>query len=236
MGRRLPDVGNDRLSWGRSRQHRNYTYISFDNAVVRNGARADPLGFVADLPERVILDEIQRVPDLFEAIKIEVDRHRVPGRFVLTGSTNVLLLPDLSESLAGRLQIVRLHPLAQYELATRDAPSPTDAGFLHTLFGDGFAIRQTERLGERLPVTGLPVVWCFMTAKPAFVLAIAFMLYRFDDCGRRLECYRRSHNGIRYMHMNRLLPSCGGLATIRPIVSSRAARPAPFPIPEGSYR
>ena len=140
----------DRLGPGGSPQHRDYTYISFDDAGVREGARADPLGFVADLPERVVLDEIQRIPNLFEAIKVEVDRRRVPGRFVLTGSTNVLLLPQLSESLAGRLQVVRLHPLAQYELAARSAASPPEAGFLHALYGDGFAVRRTERLGERL--------------------------------------------------------------------------------------
>ena len=140
----------DRFSWGWPRRNRDYTYISFDDTAVREGARADPLGFVAELPERVILDEVQRIPDLFEAIKIEVDRRRVPGRFVLTGSTNVLLLPQLSESLAGRLQIVRLHPLAQHELAPRSAASPPDAGFLHALFGDGFAVHRTERLGERL--------------------------------------------------------------------------------------
>ena len=133
-----------------SRLHRDYTYLSFDDVVVREGARSDPRGFVADLPERVILDEVQHVPELFEAIKIEVDRHRTPGRFVLTGSTNVLLLPKLSESLAGRLQIVRMHPLAQVELAARSAASPSDSGFLRALFGDGFAIRQSERLGDRL--------------------------------------------------------------------------------------
>lgn len=142
--------GDGRTSRGWPRQHRDYTYISFDDAGVREGARADPLGFVADLPERVILDEIQRIPDLFEAIKVEVDRRRIPGRFLLTGSTNVLLLPQLSESLAGRLQIVRLHPLAQHELAARSVASPPDAGFLHALFGDGFAVHRTERLGERL--------------------------------------------------------------------------------------
>ena len=75
------------------------------------------MGFVADLPERVILDEVQRVPALFSALKMEVDRRRVPGRFVLAGSTNVLLVPKLSDSLAGRMQVVRLHPLAQCELA-----------------------------------------------------------------------------------------------------------------------
>lgn len=140
------------LSWRVSQKHRDYTYISFDDAVARNGARADPMGFVADLPERVILDEVQRVPGLFEAIKIEVDRQRVPGRFILTGSTNVLLIPTLSESLAGRMQIVRLHPLAQYELVARltSVDSYSGTGFLNALFGDGFEVRQTERLGEQL--------------------------------------------------------------------------------------
>ena len=133
-------LGGDRLGLGWSPQHRDYTYISFDNVGVREGARADPLGFVADLPEHVVLDEIQRIPDLFEAIKVEVDRRRVPGRFILTGSTNVLLLPQLSETLAGRLQVVRLNPLAQYELASRSAASTPEAGYLHALFGDGFAV------------------------------------------------------------------------------------------------
>ena len=63
-------------------RNRDYAYISFDNAVVRDGARADPIGFVADLPERIILDEVQHVPSLFEALKMEVDRRRAPGRYM----------------------------------------------------------------------------------------------------------------------------------------------------------
>ena len=159
------------LSLGVSRQHRDYAYISFDDAVVRDGARADPAGFVADLPERVILDEIQRVPELFAAIKMEADRRRVPGRFILTGSTNVLLVPNLSESLAGRLQIVRLHPLAQYELAARSVPpdSRSGAGFLNALFEDGFEVRQTARLGgqliERIVAGGFPAALVRPTAR-----------------------------------------------------------------------
>ncbi len=137
--------GEDRVSWGVSQQRRDYKYITFDDAVVRDGAQADPMGFVADLPERVILDEIQRVPNLFSAIKLEVDRRRRPGRFILIGSTNVLLIPALSDSLAGRLQVVPLHPLAQSELAVESG-----TGFLDALFGDGFEIRQNERLGTRL--------------------------------------------------------------------------------------
>lgn len=137
--------GEDRMSWGVSRQQRDYRYITFDDAVVRDGAQADPMGFVADLPERVILDEIQRVPNLFSAIKLEVDRRRRPGRFILIGSTNVLLIPALSDSLAGRLQVVPLHPLAQSELAVQSGTV-----FLDALFGDGFEVRQTGRLGARL--------------------------------------------------------------------------------------
>lgn len=137
--------GENRLSWGVSQQRRDYKYITFDDAVVRDGAQADPMGFVADLPERVILDEIQRVPSLFSAIKLEVDRRRRPGRFILIGSTNVLLIPALSDSLAGRLQVVPLHPLAQSELAVEPGTV-----FLDALFGDGFEVRQTERLGKQL--------------------------------------------------------------------------------------
>ena len=122
----------------------------FDDPVTRDGARADPTGFVADLPERVILDEVQRVPELFEAIKISVDRRRAPGRFLLTGSTNVFLVPQLSDSLAGRIEIVPLHPLTQFELTGQSNRSRPDANFLNTLFGDGFPIFQCERLGRQL--------------------------------------------------------------------------------------
>ena len=62
-----------------------YSYLSFDDDVVRAGAEADPMGFVAGLPERVVLDEVQRVPALFTALKLEVDRRRTPGRFVPHG-------------------------------------------------------------------------------------------------------------------------------------------------------
>ncbi len=124
----------------------NYTYLTFDDAVTRAGAEADPVGFVADLPEQVILDEVQRVPGLFAALKVAVDRRRVPGRFLLTGSSNVLLVPALSDSLAGRMETLPLHPLTQCELEG----SSTSTGFLDALFGGGFGTRRTERLGRNL--------------------------------------------------------------------------------------
>jgi predicted AAA+ superfamily ATPase len=133
---------------------RGYAYFSFDDAVTLAAAVGDPVGFIADLPERVILDEVQRTPGIFSALKSAVDRRRLPGRFLLTGSANVLLLPTLAESLAGRMGILRLHPLAQCELAGR-LPR-----FLDTLFAGAFRTRKAERLGnalaERIAAGGYP--------------------------------------------------------------------------------
>lgn len=90
-------------------------YISFDDQNLLDAAKNDPLGFVHGLPQSVILDEVQRVPELMPAIKTAVDRQRTPGRFLLTGSANLLLLPRVQESLAGRMEIVQLHPLSEME-------------------------------------------------------------------------------------------------------------------------
>ena len=121
-----------------------FGYLSFDDPVACEVAAADPVGFVADLGPRMILDEVQRVPSLFRALKVAVDRDRRPGRFLLTGSSNVLLLPKLSDSLAGRMGILRLHPLSQCEL------NASPASFLSSLFEAGFKTRTTERLGPVL--------------------------------------------------------------------------------------
>ena len=82
-----------------------FSYLSFDDDVLRASAQTDPMGFVADLPGKTVLDEIERVPALFTALKAAIDRDRKPGRFILTGSANVLLLPKLADSLAGRMEI-----------------------------------------------------------------------------------------------------------------------------------
>ncbi len=93
------------------------SYLTLDDEAVLRTARADPAGFIAALPGPVILDEIQKAPGLMPAIKISVDHDRRPGRFLLTGSANLLLLPTLSESLAGRMEILQLHPLTESEKA-----------------------------------------------------------------------------------------------------------------------
>lgn len=123
---------------------RDYSYITFDDDVQLAAALGDPVGFIGDLPEKCILDQVQRAPTLFSAIKSSVDRRRNPGRFILTGSANVLLVPKLADSLAGRMEILRLYPLAQCELAR----SP--ATFLESVFSKSFQVRQWDRLGASL--------------------------------------------------------------------------------------
>lgn len=121
-----------------------HAYVTFDDDTQLAAATSDPVGFVAGLPAKVILDEVQRVPQLFLALKAAVDRDRRPGRFILTGSSNVLLLPKLADSLAGRMEILRLHPLSQCELAR------VRSGFLDSLFSGRFPHRHHERLGPDL--------------------------------------------------------------------------------------
>ncbi|MGH7165038.1 MAG: ATP-binding protein [Nitrospiraceae bacterium] len=94
-------------------------YLTLDDAAVLAAARHDPAGFVAGLEGPVVLDEIQRAPELFPALKAKVDRDRRPGRFLLTSSANVTLLPWFTESLAGRMEVLTLWPLSQGELEER---------------------------------------------------------------------------------------------------------------------
>ncbi|MGH2626012.1 MAG: ATP-binding protein, partial [Anaerolineales bacterium] len=94
-------------------------YIPLDNAEYFAAAKGDPAGFVRGLPRPVVLDEVQRVPEVLLPIKVEVDRDRRPGSFLLSGSADVLLLPQVSESLAGRMETITLWPLSQGELEGR---------------------------------------------------------------------------------------------------------------------
>jgi uncharacterized protein len=103
-------------------------YLTFDNTNLLAAAKGDPSGFVSGLTTPVTLDEVQHVPEIFPAIKLAVDRKRESGRFLLTGSADVLLLPGLSESLAGRMEVLTLWPFSQGEMAG------TREHFIDTLF------------------------------------------------------------------------------------------------------
>jgi len=92
------------------------TVVTLDDQGTREAARRDPHGFIAGLRGPVLIDEVQLVPDLIYAVKQAVDEDPTPGRFLLTGSTNVLTAPRISESLAGRVRMIELWPLCQSEI------------------------------------------------------------------------------------------------------------------------
>lgn len=94
-------------------------YVTLDDATVLSAAAASPLTFLEGLPDQVVIDEIQRAPELFLAIKQLVDQDRRPGRFLLTGSANAMTLPKVADSLAGRMEIHTLWPLSQGEIEGR---------------------------------------------------------------------------------------------------------------------
>lgn len=93
-------------------------YFSLDDPALLAAVQADPLGFVNRL-DRAIIDEVQRAPQLLMALKLVIDQDRRPGRFLLTGSANLMALPHISDSLAGRVEILNLLPLSHSELARR---------------------------------------------------------------------------------------------------------------------
>ena len=92
-------------------------YITFDDASILSAALNNPYDFISGYSENLVIDEVQRAPEIFLTLKNFVDKNRKPGKFILTGSANVLLLPKISESLAGRMEILRLFPLAQNEIS-----------------------------------------------------------------------------------------------------------------------
>jgi uncharacterized protein len=92
------------------------TILSLDETATRDAASRDPGGFIAELPGPVLIDEVQHVPDLLLEIKRAVDRDTTPGRFLLTGSANILTSKKIKDALTGRIETLNLWPLAQSEI------------------------------------------------------------------------------------------------------------------------
>lgn len=126
MGAR--QVGKSTLTTVVSEQDHPARLLTLDDRGTREAALADPTGFVAGLEPAVVIDEVQRAPDLLLAIKEAVDRDRRPGRFLLTGSANVLSNRKVKDAMTGRMEIVRLWPLSQAEIHS------TDTNFVDALY------------------------------------------------------------------------------------------------------
>ncbi|MBO3751310.1 ATP-binding protein [Streptosporangiaceae bacterium NEAU-GS5] len=110
-----------------------------DDPLTLQAALSDPSGFV-DFPGAMVIDEIQRAPELLLAIKSQVDADPRPGRYLLTGSSRLLALRGLPDTLPGRMETVELWPFAQSEIDGRPA------GFIDAVFTTGPALRHTSQL------------------------------------------------------------------------------------------
>lgn len=143
----------------------NHQYISLDSATALAGALDDPTGFLQGLKKPVIIDEAQRATALMLAIKEDVDRERHAGRYLLTGSANILTLPGIADSLAGRMEVLTLYPLSQGEIAG------TQEDFISALFQKDFPLEQSgnaltkEALLEAIALGGYPEVLSRSNAK-----------------------------------------------------------------------
>lgn len=111
-----------------------YRYVSFEDVSFRDQFTSDPVGFLDLYDRNVIFDEAQRVPDLFSYLQTRVDEDRSPARFILSGSQNFLLLQNITQSLAGRVGIVRLFPFDFTELKAVDLLAETPAEAIYQGF------------------------------------------------------------------------------------------------------
>jgi predicted AAA+ superfamily ATPase len=148
-------TGKSTLVSGLAEHGHEAEYVTLDDPTELAGARNDPVAFVDRFAGPVILDEIQRAPEIFLALKAAVDSDRRPGRFLLTGSANVLFVPTVAEALAGRMEVLTLWPFSAAELQGRPG-----GRFLELLFEDGpkFSAKHLgpEELVSRLLAGGYP--------------------------------------------------------------------------------
>jgi predicted AAA+ superfamily ATPase len=142
---------------------KNHQYVSLELPDQREFALEDPRGFIAQFEGPVILDEVQRAPDIFSYLQVLVDEHRHwAGRFILTGSQNFLLLQSISQSLAGRCAVLHLLPFSLAELERRKPVGletlgttiprnlrPPGRGLLETLFTGFYPRIHDKRLPAR---------------------------------------------------------------------------------------
>jgi predicted AAA+ superfamily ATPase len=140
-------------------------YLTLDDQLTLLAAKQDPVGLIRSL-ERVVIDEIQRAPELLLAIKKSVDENRSPGRFLLTGSANIMMLPKVTDSLAGRMETLSLLPLSQSEIESRPIHH---LNWIDAVFNNKILQNDTPALGddliERVLKGGFPEVLTRSTPK-----------------------------------------------------------------------
>lgn len=165
-------VGKSTLAQALCEKDGNAAYLTLDARVVLDAALRDPDGFISGTPTPVIIDEVQRAPDLMRAIKSVVDKDRKPGQYLLTGSANLMTLRTVSETLAGRVALHELAPFMWSETANKKPPTilrelfeaEDAAGLLKKWKRRTFPDRRSE-IEERVILGGYPTPSQMTSAK-----------------------------------------------------------------------
>ncbi len=132
-----------------------WSYITLDDVNQLQFAKDDPVGFIRNFTTRhIIIDEVQRVPELILPIKQAIDENRLPGRFLLSGSANAMALPRVADSLAGRLEVIKLFPLSECEIQNK--PSAFLLKLLKAQVLEKKNIRIQDTLIEKVSKGGFP--------------------------------------------------------------------------------
>ncbi len=146
--------GKSTLAQAAAKNHFGGNYVTLDDPLILEEARTNPSSFIKGKNPPLVIDEVQRAPELFLAIKLFIDRNRKPGQFLLTGSANVLVLPKVADSLAGRMEPIDLLPFSQAELEV------ATSNFTDMVFGKdlpaGFHPSSKDDLVQRIAKGGFP--------------------------------------------------------------------------------
>jgi hypothetical protein len=131
-------------------------YVTLDDVGQLEHASQSPIDFLST-HDQMTIDEVQRLPDLFLSLKLLVDRDRRAGRFLLTGSANILLMPKIADSLAGRMEVLTLLPLSRAEI------NGTDSDLISEFFLDEFSPKNNQNLTRKefadiISIGGFPEV------------------------------------------------------------------------------
>jgi hypothetical protein len=135
-------VGKSTLAQGLIGPSWNARYLTLDDRAILDAALRDPDGFISGQPTPVVIDEVQRAPDMMRAIKRIIDRDRKPSQYLLTGSANIMTLSSVSETLAGRVALHTLYPFCWPEFLEKPPPRSLK---------DLFEVETSKELLKRLP-------------------------------------------------------------------------------------
>lgn len=153
-------VGKSTLSLGLGLEYR-----VFDSLTDRESALNDPIGYIESLPRPLCIDEIQKAPQVLEAIKLSIDKNRINGTFLLTGSANILDMKMTKDSLAGRIIEIALWPLSQKEIWYKPYENVVDMLFKADFNNLNITKREPEQIYQAIIDGGYPEVLKISSAR-----------------------------------------------------------------------